>query len=55
VEVEAGARVAKSLDTQLGLDENALEAVRSWVFEPGRLNGQPVPVVVKFPREFRIR
>ena len=48
------ARVTKSLDKQLGLDESALEAVRSWVFEPGRLNGQPVPVVVTLMLEFRV-
>lgn len=48
------ARVTKSLDTQLGLDQNALDAVRGWVFEPGRLNSQPVAVVVKLTLEFRI-
>jgi TonB family protein len=49
------ARVTKSLDKQSGLDESALEAARGWVFEPGRLNGQPVPVVVTLKLEFRIR
>lgn len=48
------ARVAKSLDAQLGLDENALAAVKRWVFTPGRLNGQPVPVVVRLTLEFRL-
>ena len=48
------ARVTKSLDAQLGLDQNALDAVKSWVFTPGRLNGQPVPVVVKLTLEFRL-
>lgn len=48
------ARVSKSLDTQLGLDQNALDAVKSWVFTPGRLNGQPVPVVVRLTLEFRL-
>jgi TonB family protein len=48
------ARVKKSLDTQLGLDESALDAVRSWVFEPGKVNGQPVPVVVRLTLEFRL-
>src|SRR5262245_22207802 len=48
------ARVTKSLDTQWGLDDKALEAVRSWVFEPGTLNGQPVPVVVTLTLEFRL-
>ena len=49
------ARVTKSLDTQLGLDESAVDAAKSWVFEAGRLNGQPVPVVVRLKLEFRIR
>ena len=49
------ARVTKSLDTQLGLDESAVDAAKSWVFEAGRLNGQPVPVVVSLKVEFRIR
>jgi TonB family protein len=47
-------RVVKSLDTQLGLDANAIDAVKQWVFEPGTLQGQPVPVVVQLTLEFRI-
>src|SRR5262245_53727732 len=49
------ARVTKSLDTQLGLDDSAVEAGKSWSFEPGRLNGAPVPVVVRLMLEFRLR
>jgi TonB family protein len=48
------ARVVRSLDQQFGLDDNALEATRAFVFDPARLNGQPVPVVVKLTQEFRI-
>ena len=48
------ARVVKSLDTQLGLDANAIEAVKQWVFEPGTLQGQPVAVVVQLTLEFRL-
>jgi TonB family protein len=48
------ARVVKSLDTQLGLDANAVEAVKQWVFEPGTLQGQPVAVVVQLTLEFRL-
>jgi len=44
------ARVTKSLDRQR--DQSALQAVRGWTFEPGRLNDQPVPVVVKLRLEF---
>ncbi|HYN06576.1 MAG TPA: energy transducer TonB [Vicinamibacterales bacterium] len=46
------ARVLKSLDQQL--DNTALDAVRQWVFEPGKLNAQAVPVVVKLTLEFRL-
>jgi TonB family protein len=45
-------RVTKSLDPQL--DNNALAAAKEWLFEPGRLNGQPVAVVVKLMLEFRL-
>jgi TonB family protein len=48
------ARVVRSLDTQLGLDANAIEAVKQWVFEPGTLQGQPVAVVVQLTLEFRL-
>ena len=44
------ARVTQSLDRQC--DKSALEAVKAWTFEPGRLNDQPVPVVVKVRLEF---
>ena len=47
-------RVVKSLDPQLGLDDAALDAASNWVFDPGMLKGQPVPVVVKLMLEFRI-
>jgi TonB family protein len=48
------ARVVRSLDTQLGLDANAIEAVKQWVFEPGTLQSQPVAVVVQLTLEFRL-
>jgi TonB family protein len=48
------ARILKSLDPQLGLDDSALEAAKSWVFEPATLNGQPVPIVARLMLEFRI-
>jgi TonB family protein len=38
----------------LGLDEKALEAVRQWRFEPGRLNGKAVAVVVHIQVNFRL-
>ena len=45
-------RVAQSLG--LGLDEKALEAVRQWRFEPGRLEGRAVDVVVNIQVNFRL-
>jgi protein TonB len=46
-------RVVRSLDA--GLDEEAVKAVRQWRFEPGRLAGIPVDVVVTVIVEFAIR
>ncbi len=37
-------RVARSLG--LGLDEKAIEAVKTWKFEPAMKNGQPVAVQI---------
>jgi TonB family protein len=45
-------RVVKSLGG--GLDEKALEAVRSWRFRPGRRNGVPVPVRAQIEVNFRL-
>jgi TonB family protein len=38
----------------LGLDEKALEAVRTWRFAPGMLNGRPVAVLVNIQVNFRL-
>lgn len=45
-------RVQRSLG--MGLDEKAIEAVRTWRFEPSRLNGQAVPVQVNIEVNFRL-
>jgi len=50
----ARVRVTKSLDTFYGLDEQAIAAVKLWEFEPGRLDGRPVPVVAGIVLEFRL-
>ena len=47
-------RVARSLDRG-GLDEQAVEAVRQWRFNPGRLAGTPVDVLVTVVIDFSIR
>jgi TonB family protein len=45
-------RVAQSLDTTFGLDQEATKAVRQWRFAPGTRFGQPVPVLVFIDLEF---
>jgi protein TonB len=47
-------RVQRSLDPG-GLDEEAIAAVRQWVFEPGRIGARPVDVVVTVVMDFWIR
>ena len=46
------ARVIQSLDPDL--DEQALLAVRQWLFHAGELDGRAVPVVVTATLEFRV-
>jgi len=45
-------RVQRSLG--LGLDEKAMEAVRSWKFEPAKKDGQPVAVQINVEVNFRL-
>jgi protein TonB len=40
------ALVTGSLDTEFGLDDEALKAVRQWRFDPARVDGKPVAVVI---------
>jgi len=37
-------KVFKSTGSECGMEEAALEAVRKWKYEPGRVNGEPVEV-----------
>jgi TonB family protein len=46
------AEVERSLEP--GLDANAIDAVRQWVFEPGRLKGEPVSVRATIEVNFRL-
>ena len=46
-------RLTRSLDP--GLDAAALDAARQWRFEPGRLAGTPVDVLVTLMLDFRIQ
>jgi TonB family protein len=45
-------KVTESLDTLYGLDSRALDAVKQWLFVPGRWHGQPVSVATMFVVEF---
>jgi len=38
----------------MGLDQSALETVRTWRFEPGTKDGQPVPVWMYIEVNFRL-
>ena len=51
--VPSAIRVQRSLDAG-GLDEEAVRAVRQWRFNPGRLGGTPVDVLVRIVLDFRI-
>ena len=46
-------RVVRSLDPH-GLDDQALRAVQQWRFNPGRIGGTPVDVLVRIVLDFRI-
>lgn len=45
-------RVARSLG--MGLDEQALKAVKLWKFEPGKKDGRPVPVEMSLEVQFNL-
>jgi len=48
-------RVARSLDAQYGLDDSALDAVKRWIFAPGLVAGQPVPVLARILLTFEMQ
>jgi len=47
--------IVRSLDGRFGLDEEAVNAVRRWRFEPGRRSGKAVPVRVGVELSFNLR
>jgi len=47
--------VVRSLDSEFGLDDEAINATRQWRFEPGRKDGQPVAVRVAVEMSFTLR
>jgi TonB family protein len=47
--------VAKSLDAEHGLDDEAVKAARQWVFKPGTRDGKPVNVEVTIEMTFTLK
>jgi len=48
-------RIVRSLDRACGLDQQAINAAREWLFTPGRdAAGRPVPVIVIVILDFRL-
>jgi TonB family protein len=47
--------VTKSLDTQYGLDQAAMDAARRWTFKPGTKGGKAVPVQVDLMMRFTLK
>jgi TonB family protein len=48
-------RVVRSLDSQFGLDQQAINTLRQWRFRPGMKDGAPVPVLVLVEMSFTLR
>jgi protein TonB len=46
--------VRNSLDTQDGLDEEAVAAARQWRFTPGTINGVPSKMHIRLNIEFKL-
>ena len=51
----ADIEITESLDTEYGLDRQAVAALSQWRFEPGRKDGRPVPVRVTVEMRFTLR
>jgi TonB family protein len=48
-------RVVKSLDQEYGLDNQAVEAMRQYEFEPGTREGKPVAVEITVEFTFTLK
>ena len=48
-------KVAQSLDVEYGLDTQAVEAAKQWVFKPGTKDGKPVAVRVELQMTFTLK
>lgn len=47
--------ILQSLDPVFGLDEEAMKAAKAWRFEPARLDGKPVPLIVTLELQFTLK
>jgi len=47
--------ITKSLDTEYGLDKQAVAALSQWRFEPGLKEGKPVPVLITVEMRFWLK
>ena len=48
-------RVVRSLDRKYGLDDEAVKAVKKWLFAPGKKDGVAVPVLVEVEVTFTLK
>jgi TonB family protein len=48
-------KVARSLDSTFGLDQQAVNAAKAWIFKPGLKNGKPVAVQVILQLTFTLK
>ena len=48
-------RVARSPDLQFGLDQQAVNTLKQWLFRPGMKDGVPVPVLVRVEMSFTLK
>jgi len=47
--------IVKSLDPTFGLDQEAVKAVKQWLFKPGTRFGEPVPALISIELTFTLR
>jgi periplasmic protein TonB len=47
--------IERSLDSMFGLDEQAIKAMRQWVFKPGTKDGKPVAVRISVEMTFTLK